>query len=346
MVATFACGVTERETMPPSPRHATIVLERPAADAEPAAAPWISESQIAPFPFDELLASWNVAGGPFAVDVRVGAGAIDSPWLRLAEHGSPANPTSSVTDFDGGRVDVDFFRAAPGVTFERARLRITALDPAQPCRVERVAWVFTARATPGADSPPRAAPPQVDLDLAVPVLSQHGVDPALASRICSPTSVAMVLAYYGVDIGLEELAAAIHDPRHDLYGNWPRAVQVAFEHGIEGHLERFSDWEAVATRLASGTPLIASIAVVGGALEGAPYRDTAGHLVVIRGLEGGEYVIVNDPAVAAQEDGRRRYRRDQFERAWMARGGTAYVLTGPKDLSGVSESRRAGDESR
>src|SRR5690606_38594615 len=160
--------------------------------------------------------------------------------------------------------------------------------------------------------------------------SQRVEEPSIAGRICSPTSVAMVLAYRGVEVPTAEVASRIFDGAHGIYGNWSRAVQSAFTWGVPGYLARFSRWEDVERAIASGQPLIVSIRVRPGELPGAPYPSTAGHLLVITGFDDDGNVLVNDPAASDARLGQIAHSRERFENVWMRNGGTSYVLLASK----------------
>ena len=136
----------------------------------------------------------------------------------------------------------------------------------------------------------------------------------------------MLLEHRGVSRPTQQVADLLYDKRHDIYGNWTRAVQGAFEFGVPGYLARFGDWKAVEEQLAAGQPLVISIAAKQGELAGAPYESTAGHLLVLTGFDGQGGAHVNDPAVSDAATGARTYSRADLERVWMARGGTSYVL--------------------
>jgi hypothetical protein len=152
--------------------------------------------------------------------------------------------------------------------------------------------------------------------------------PEIASRICSPTSVTMTLAYAGVSRPTAEVAAIVYDAEHDIYGNWNRAVQGAFLLGVPGYLLRVNDWPQASELLAEGTPLVISIAAKEGQLAGAPYASTAGHLLVLAGLDGAGGAIVFDPATPVGGETPRRYALADLETVWLRRGGVAYRIGG------------------
>jgi hypothetical protein len=185
-----------------------------------------------------------------------------------------------------------------------------------------------ALSTSGPDGvPPAAVRAEDAARLEVPTLSQHDAAPEIASRICSPTCVAMVLSYWGRRASLAALAAEIFHPGVDLYGVWPAAVRAAGRHGVAGYLLRFPAWTAAAWCLRQRLPVIASIRYRAGELPGAAIAETAGHLVVLTGCSGDD-VLVNDPAAPAPSVAR-RYPLEDLARAWLERSGVGYVLFPP-----------------
>lgn len=284
-------------------------------------------------PFDELLLSWNVSvppGAGLAVEVRLESHARGerTPWLWLGGPGRNGRmaPGARTVEFDGGRVAVDVVRCERPYDGFRYRLRAhggeVIVHALAACLTDttRLATLDAGPIDPAWGGPPRA----------VPARSQRSVPAELAPRICSPTSVAMVLAHHGVDVSLTELAAEIHDADHDIYGNWPRAVQAAFEHGVPGALVRLSSWRAVQHFLALDVPLVVSVKAEEGELRGAPYPRTSGHLLVVTGFAAEGGVHVNDPAAARPEDVARIYRAEDLERCWLRRGGVAYAIGPPR----------------
>lgn len=257
------------------------------------------------------------------LEVSVRDGTAWSPWIATASFGGGA--FAPMGDACAAlRCDVDVFTAATPVEAVRVRVR---LSRAEAPAILDAPWLLALSACDleGGVVESEAGPPA---RLPVPALSQMTAAPEIARRICSPTSVAMTLAYWGPRVEPEALAAEMKHEALDMYGIWPAAVAAAGRRGVLGYLLRFPDWAAAAWCLERGVPVIASIAYTAGELAGAPVEETTGHLVVLTGCEGRD-VLVNDPAAATAADVPRRYRRDEFVRVWLERTGVGYVLFSP-----------------
>jgi hypothetical protein len=150
----------------------------------------------------------------------------------------------------------------------------------------------------------------------------------LRHRICSPTSVAMVLGYWKRPAALLDVARETYDPRHDLYGVWPAAIRAAARRGVHGYLLRFPSWGAAAWCLGQGLPVIASVRYAAGELRGAAIESTGGHLLVLTGHEG-EIVLANDPAAPTAQEVPRRYLLSDIQQVWLERSAVGYVLFDP-----------------
>jgi hypothetical protein len=304
-----------------------------------------SREILVPGGFHDALVSWNVQCSPRAgmcMELRVRAKDGDwSPWLWVGEWGEPSPPplylrrndpggprvdasAPRTTEFTGGKIDVDYFKSEQ--SFERAQYRVRTAHEAKVAgltvRLRRVALCFSRRV----DGAPAAAPIPRAHQIEVPFLSQTSESADIAGRICSPTSVAMVLRYRGVNAATADVAKLAFDARHDIYGNWPRAVQTAYSLGVPGYVTRLASWGEVEELLRKDQPLVISIAAAKGALSGAPYPSTNGHLLVLTGFDDKGDVRVNDPAAADAQRGRTVYERSELDQVWLARGGTAYVL--------------------
>lgn len=291
--------------------------------------------------FDQAIGSWNIElipGAAAAIDLSVNNGDGWSPRLRLGHVGDASlldPPVRRIDESDqsAGFIDTDYL--VSDQTFSRAQLTVTFVSPSDaspqaPGRVARLALCLSRvgerdRVRPGVLA---GAARTHRLETPTPFRTQQTDDPSLAGRLCSPTSLSMVLATHGVDEPVQQVAARVRDPEFDIYGNWPRNVQAAFELGVPGFVTRFNDWPPVVEHLQRGEPLIVSIRAPRGLIRNAPYRElSGGHLIVLRGLDGRGGVLVNDPAADRPERGQRTYRIDDLSKAWLELGnGTAYVL--------------------
>lgn len=279
-------------------------------------------------PFDEAIPSWNVTGTrPFAVDVRVQGSEGWSPWLRIGDWNLASRTGEERTQFESGKVAVDVLRlTSPS---QSAQIALRAMDEGAPLAPSAVQafMTLTDRDQLGARVASAISEPWPAAHLIeVPPRSQREDGGEIGGRICSPTSVAMVVDYHGADVPTTQMAATIHDPHFEIYGNWNRAVQGAFSHGVPGRIARFSSWSTVREVLATGRPIVASIRAAEGEISGAPYTKTAGHLLVITGLHASDAVHVNDPAAKTAAGVKRLYLRSEMERVWFEKGGVAYVL--------------------
>jgi beta-lactamase class A len=338
---------------PPAPLRHELILHESAVDVSAEFESHVVEPCT---PFNEVLVSWNAEvprGAGMAVDLRVGRRCDGSwsPYLRIGGWGEAAprlaieaeEETEGKNPWEGGSIDVDYFRSKDAARYDRLQYRVrawrtpvdSAAQESAQVRVVRVALStsdttgiplsFRPELSEEAEPPPGAWQRRLE----VPFRSQRAEDAKLAARICSPTSVAMVMAYRGVVRSTAEVAQRAYDAAHDIFGNWPRSVQAAYSFGVPGYLRRFASWREVRGAIAAGQPLIASIRAAEGELRGAPYPKTSGHLLVITGFDAAGNVCVNDPAASDAAAGQTVYRREDIERVWLRQGGTAYVLLAP-----------------
>jgi hypothetical protein len=158
---------------------------------------------------------------------------------------------------------------------------------------------------------------------------------------CSPTSLAMVMGYYGAlpgpgatrwvgaqpDPWVAEAARRTFDRTYDGTGNWSFNTAYASTRGLDAFVTRLRSLREAEDLVAAGIPVVISVSFASGALAGAPISGTAGHLLVVVGFDAAGNPVVNDPAGATNAEVRRTYDRGQLERAWLGgSGGTAYVV--------------------
>jgi len=325
---------------------------------------WITPGQA----FTELVPSWSAstpAGSWVRVLVRVrgtdgrlsgfkdlGRWSSGDRWFKRRSAGSQADALASVA--------TDTLRAQAGVRLDRFQLRLQLLrrpGHAGPALRSVSAVVSLLPASVSTSQPASSTP----VSLPVPGYSQmihRGQDPEYGGggeAWCSPTSLAMVLGYYGrlpapasyawvkasyADRWVNQVARLTYDYRYAGTGNWPFNTAVGANLLADAFVTRLPDLRTAEAFLRAGIPLVVSIRFSRGQLTGAPISASPGHLVVLAGLTATGDPIVMDPAAASDGTVRRTYDRGQFERAWVAgSGGTAYVL---RDASHPLPARPAG----
>jgi hypothetical protein len=286
----------------------------------------------------EILPSWNidVAGAQAGLRIEVRAGNTRlsqwTPWFDLGGAGieRPASwgplQTKVAGDF-AARVDIDVL-VLTGVPADRVQYRLIGFGTG-PVFVSAVSICASVTDSDGGKAGGTPAPQGSSRGrLGLPFKSQRTQRDELSGRLCSPTSVTMVVtAATRKPILVQTTAELAYDKSHDIYGNWPRNVQAAFELGARGFVTRYSSWSQVEQTLARGIPIVASIRVKPGELRNAPYPKTDGHLIVIEGLDDNGDVLVLDPASPDEKTGTLTYLREDMTKVWFGGSdGTAYVL--------------------
>lgn len=292
---------------------------------------WVSMPLTAAASFRQAVCSWNahVPGGMVEVALQVadavsawGAWHLMGRWHGAAYAGRPRG-TSVPGEGDGwGRVATDTLQLSRPATALRLRISLTRAGDA-PAPVVRLLACSTDDRPGQGCLPPQQTMPATFLD--VPAYSQKSHGEA-GKGWCSPTSLAMVLAWHGPALSVPEVAQAVYDPCYGGTGNWSCNVAYAGDLGYTAYVAHLHVTAQLNLLLGQGLPVIASISHGPGELPGAPVEQTKGHLLVVCGLDpSADIVVVNDPA---GEPGavRRRYPLDAFLRAWLGHGGIAYVM--------------------
>jgi len=307
------------------------------------------ESQIHAVPsgFSSAIASWNsqTSGRSWIeVSLRARIGSRWTSWFAMghwSESLEGGHRTSVNGQHDGdGRVDTDTLVLAHTADAIQLRARVHATNAVDTATISLLA-VTVDREPDHPYTPPAASKSTAwGVDIPVPERTQRvgtegGKYGGGGDSWCSPTSVSMIMAYWAAvknrrewDVSVADAAEGTYDPAYQGCGNWPFNIAYASRHGLEGWVARLPSLAAMEPYLSSGVPVIASIRVREGELDGAPYPKTDGHLLVVRGFTADGDVIVNDPY---GEPGsiRRVYKRAQFERVWQDGSHGAVYLIGP-----------------
>lgn len=315
--------------------------------------PWASTG----FDARSLVPSWNATtpkGTWVRVQVRVRDGRKVGSWDTVADWASGTDvlrrTSLSAQPDDLAQVNTDTVVARGSHRFRQWQVRVMLVRKSGSSATPSVTSVSGAAAgyTTRSRSTSRTTMTRT-VELNVPYASQmihrghHGGRYGAGGEAwCSPTSVSMVLRYWGrgptaagyawtgeKEGFVDHAARYTIDRRYGGTGNWPFNTAYAGLFGLDAFVTRLYDLRDAERFVQAGIPVVVSVAFGKGGLTGAPISSTAGHLMVIRGFTRDGRVIANDPAGSSStaQQVRRVYQRAQFERAWLrGSGGITYVM--------------------
>ena len=285
------------------------------------------------FPWKEAVVSWNLpAHWPAIVEARPVIKDKQGPWYVIAKWSADpaAAPRSSIRDQRDALalVDTDILRMHEAADAIEVRLIFARGLPSSSHPVRLGVSLLAAHAA----GPP--APVETNAwgkSLEVPVRSQADYPEGIHSW-CSPTSLTMLLAYWGKARNLADpaldvrpVAAAVHDPGWGGTGNWPFNTAYAGQHdGLNACVARLGGIGDLERWILAGVPVAVSVSYA--RLKGAPNPAPGdGHLVVVSGFTTTGDVRVHDPGVS-KERVIRTFPRADFARAWDHSSRTAYLV--------------------
>ncbi|HHW79890.1 MAG TPA: hypothetical protein GX742_03690 [Acholeplasmataceae bacterium] len=160
-----------------------------------------------------------------------------------------------------------------------------------------------------------------DKTIAVPPKQQLAI-PAIGNLICSPTSLSMVIDYYGYETDVVTVANAVSDKgARGIFGNWTLNASYAgsFDN-ITSRVEYINEFSQLVDYIKNDIPVILSIRTTSKEqLEGTIMAYASGHLLVLSGFkerDGKWYAVVNDPAEHVDENVIREYPIEQLMNVW------------------------------
>ncbi len=173
----------------------------------------------------------------------------------------------------------------------------------------------------------------------VPQYCQMILNHERADTMCSPTSTAMMSAYFSKE-QLDPLLFAQHvyDQSFDVYGNWLFNVAHAYEVSNGKalfYVARLTSFRELYQFLKKKIPVVVSVR---GSLPGAPRPSyPSGHLIIIIGYDAlSQKIICHDPAATNNDDVLRTYSLADFLVAWEKSHRLAYCaepVSLKKDMS-------------
>lgn len=313
-----------------------LILDDPPGPRYPRRGTWTSPIYETAFPITEVLPSWIVdapdnSGVKFFIRTRDEKSYDFSPWLYIGSWGKTLPRGKNTISFEHGEIDIDYLKLRqPADAYQmRADLESFDVDGKANPSIRKLTMIYSGVIKDPKQRAALARPVIIEGEwarsLEVPFFTQANAPDALRPRICSPTSVTMVMQYLGDEKEMVHNALAIYDPEYEIFGNWGRAVAYAGQHGYDTYLDRIRTWDQVKAYIAQGQPVIASIRFESGTFPSNVMDQTDGHLIVIRGLTETGDAIMNDSASKQRGEGV-VYRSEELARAWIRHGGVAYII--------------------
>jgi hypothetical protein len=280
----------------------------------------------APAPFDDVVGSFSAdvpAGGEVELAVKARTAAGWSDWYLLGTARADGFASAPKSDDAVAALDVDQLKLKQEATAVRYRLKLRSGEGFLVLR--SVALALSSADAPA--GPPAAAVGAWTKELAVAPRSQRDAQEKYRNDVCSPTSLAMVLEYWGRKRETEEVALAVQDRTSQLFGNWSANAAYAALSGLDARVARLESIAELEREIADGRPVVVSVTFADGELPGAPLKRTSGHLLVVAGFTPDGDVVVLDPAAPDRDQARRVYGRAAFHKAWRVnKRGLAYII--------------------
>jgi hypothetical protein len=280
----------------------------------------ILKPQYSQSPFNQGLPSWNGSAANsnngFRVQMRFPYNGGWSPWLTVGYwktniYGSYSKPT-----YGGGMVDYDYVKLN---TYQNAwqfkiLMKRTSAAIESPTMHKLSFFVSDNQTTNSVNITDIVNDNPSAVFIPTTFIHQYSVDPGIGGDICSPTSVAMILKSYNIDVDPRQFAIDNYDTNFGMFGIWPRVVQNASEYGLDGAVTRYRTWSEAREVLANGGRISMSV--------GPPLY--TGHLMMLAGFTSNGTPIVHDPA--KQNGYSYIYNKTSLSQSWFNKGGIAYTF--------------------
>ncbi len=341
LAAGASCRTTETASTParPAPLDARLTVPGDVFERR-GNAEWLSPESAAPFPFEELIYSWQIRlpeKEGFRLHLQVAfAGGETSPWLYAGFWGKvkPVAGKRENPKFEHGEVDLDHLKLRK----KAVAFRFKVIDEGDvPLTRPPALHVVVTDNRPPPEFARRFAParpagrfePRI-LDL--PLRKQQDSKGTPTPNRCQSAAVATAMQYFGRTVPLEAIIPWTHDPEYEFEGIWPRTLGAAAQNGFEARIDRFRDWEAVKAAIARNEVILASIRMPKGmTCKEPPYSSIGGHIVAVNGWTADGRVVITDSALARKDEGHLcQWLMEDFEKVWMVeKGGVGMVILPP-----------------
>lgn len=280
----------------------------------------ILKPQTSASPFNEGLPSWNGsaadANNGFRVQMRFPYNGGWSPWLTVGYWKTNIYGAYSKPTYGGGLIDYDYVKLYSYQSSWQFKILMkrTSASVESPSIHKLSFFISDSRTTSSVNIPNIVNDNPAAIFIPTTFVCQYNVDPEIGGDICSPTSVAMILMSYNIQVDTRQFALDNYDTNFGIFGIWPRVVQNASEYGLDGAVTRYRTWSEAREVLANGGRISMSV--------GPPLY--TGHLMMLAGFTSNGTPIVHDPA--KQNGYSYIFNKTSLSQSWFTKGGVAYTF--------------------
>ena len=283
----------------------------------------ILKPQYSQSPFNEGLPSWNGsaadANNGFRVQMRFPYNGSWSPWLTVGYWKTNILGSYSKPTYGGGYIDYDNVKLNSYQNSWQFKviMKRNSASVESPTIHKLSFFISDTKTTDSVNITSIVSDSPAAVFIPTTFIYQYGVDPGIGGDICSPTSVAMILKSYNIDVDPRQFALDNYDTNFGMFGIWPRVVQNAAEYGLDGAVTRYRTWSEAREVLANGGRISMSV--------GPPLY--TGHLMMLAGFTSDGRPIVHDPA---KSNGYSYiFNKTLLSQSWFNKGGVAYTFYFP-----------------
>lgn len=272
--------------------------------------------------FTQLIFSWN-AHRPekgflrFFVQSRNSITKQWGQWYKMADWGKDAQHSHCIKDGDCNYLHVRL-EVPEGKLADGFRIKIEAHEGATLSTIRMLSVCISDLAKFGKDSLHEYVDKLDSVHIKkIPKISQMKLDHEHNTRMCSPTSMCMLVGYLTKkEIDPIDFALKSYDNGLEAYGSWPFNTAHAFERCSKYFFRvvRLPSFKDLHSYLMRGMPVVVSVR---GSIPSGPQSYPNGHLILIAGWnKKNKKVICHDPAFKEHADVAHEYDIKGFCDAW------------------------------
>ncbi len=274
--------------------------------------------------FKELILTWNSRRPPegtlhFSISLK--RGGAWTPWISYMDWGHNRQTSYDSRPLESIHSYIDTISIENGPPATGFRIRISTSGGATLTGLEALhLWLGPV------ETSDELSPPDEEIYLPVPGISQMTLAHRRSKDLCSPTSTVAVVDYLlGEVVDPVHFAQLSRDSGFDIYGNWVFNCAQAFD-SLKGTtqvwVEKLAGFQPILEDLKAGIPTVVSVR---SPLPGSAQEYKNGHLMAVIGYDPKEQLVhCMDPAFPEDDETFVSYSLKDFLQAWHRRDRVAY----------------------